>query len=141
MTLTNRILAGLIAGTLAVLAAINTYLLFHFAAIPLVINEAAITNSPVQQGKDLIVSYTGDRKVLCKTDGDVVIFRIPEMLLVYSVRRAAGFSPLGTSSGLIPFSTDNLKPGKYLLRVFIYNDCGDRLHTIEVPDMSFEIVE
>ena len=140
MSYLTKTLVVLIAIALAALAGINSYLAFHFAQVPLAVSEVAVTNSPVQRGQNVLIHYTSDRRVLCKTDGDISIFELPDMLLVLSERRSAGINPLGISSGLVPMPTKDLKPGNYLLRMFIYNDCGDRLHTIELPDMRFEIV-
>ena len=65
------------------------------------------------------------------------MLRLPDMLQVEHERRPAGLMPLGRSGGVVKVPTSDLPVGEYLVRFFIHNDCGDRLHTIEVPDIPF----
>ena len=125
--------------TLATMAAINAFTFFHFSQQPLTIVEAVTTNSPVQRGQDLTVRYVAEREALCRTDGDIFVLRLPDMLQVEQERRPAGLMPLGRSGGVVKVNTSNLPVGEYLVRFFMHSDCGDRLHTIEVPDIPFRI--
>jgi hypothetical protein len=141
MTLLNKILLAMMAIAVSAVAAINTYTFVHFAQEPINISLAQAMNSPVTLGDDVIIKYTATRDVLCKTDGDIFVLQEPSGLVVQSSRRPAGIVPLGTSTYEAHISTLGLRTGKYVARIFVHSDCGDRLHTIMVPDIPFEIVD
>lgn len=139
MSRLSQALVALMALALAMLAGTSTYVFIHFTSEPFVLVEASVSNSPVPYGEDVQVKYTAERKTLCKTDTDVFVLREPEQLLVHSARHPAGLIPLGTSSWTARVPTLGLSAGKYTARIFVHSDCGDRLHTIEVPDLPFEV--
>jgi hypothetical protein len=143
MTTLNKALLFLMVFALAMIAGLNTYTVFHFYQQPLRVIDAKVVNSLVPLGDDVVFQYTADRRTLCKIDVDVFVLRMPEQLLVIADRRPAGVFPLGTTSGFARMPTvvfgKELSPGKYVARFFVHSDCGDRLHTIMVPDMPFEV--
>ena len=139
MTTLSKVLLLLMAVALALIAGVNTYTIVHFIQEPITITEAKVLNSPVPYGDDVLIRYTADRETLCKTDADIFILKQPEQILVFTERRPAGLMPLGTSSWTARLPTLGLETGKYVVRFFVHNDCGDRLHTIKVPDLAFEV--
>ena len=139
MSRLSQALIALMALALSLLAGMSTYNFVHFTQAPFVVLAAAVTNSPVPYGDDVEIKYTADRRALCKTDADTFMLREADQMVMYSERRPAGVTPLGTSSWVVRLSTLGLTAGKYTARIFVHSDCGDRLHSIEVPDLIFEV--
>jgi hypothetical protein len=141
----SKALLILMVCALAMIAGLNTYTVFHFYQQPLRIIDAKVVNAQVPLGDDVVFQYTAERQALCKIDVDVFVLRMPEQLLMIADRRPAGVFPLGRTSGFARMPTvvfgKELSPGKYVARFFIHSDCGDRLHTIMVPEIEFEVVE
>ena len=141
MNLITKAALFMIVFAMALIAGLQTYTFVHFAQEPFVVVAAIATNSPVSYGEDLHIRYTAERRVLCRTEADIFILQVPEEIVAESSRRPAGVIPLGTSTWSARISTIGLKPGKFAARIFVNSDCGDRLHTIMVPDIPFEVAE
>ena len=148
LTITTKILLGLMVVAIASIAVLNGYVVYHANQEPLILSNAKVVNNPVKLGAPVIIEYDSDRRFLCKTDVDIFAFRKAlDTVLVSAARVPAGINGLGVHQArvsvpmnlLIP--KENLTVGKYILRFFVHNDCGDRLHTLAAPDVEFEAIE
>jgi hypothetical protein len=119
------------------------YTTVQFVIEPLTLTDVKVDNDPVPFGEPVIMSGKFDRTKLCMTTMDRFVFREPGNLVMRRERLPSGMSGLGETVVRVTMSSNtdfpHLTPGKYLLRIFIHSDCGYRLYTYQVPDVSFEV--
>lgn len=125
---------------------------------PVEVIGGVILNPEVKLGEDLIVKRMFRRKVYCKVDVDRFIVKLPEKTVMRRERLPAGTTSIGEDTiyihipiklpilagsafGRVMINEADLVPGsEYILREFLHSDCGDRLHTVKFPDLTFKVV-
>lgn len=132
-----------IVGLLTAIAGATSYSVFstQFATPPVQPLKAHVINSPVKTGTQVTIEYLTQRNRLCRSDADIYFIRQPERRVVWRTRTPAVSIPLGTSSAQVDYPHPVLPPGQYIMREFIYSDCGGGEYSaVQAPDAPFEVI-
>ena len=111
---------------------------------PITVLGAEAISSTLRYGEVVLpVQFTLRRRRLCETDTDRFILRSEDRSIIARERVLGIGAPV--TSGLTTVTAyvqlpDNLPPGKYIFRGFIFSNCGkDDFHALQQPDVPFTI--